>query len=123
LRLKPNVTDAGTYYGDAVFGKSPLLDSTMGITDYGHRGVPNLFLNAQLQSKRVWNAAHFRNPTYHGLVNEYVQALDSGAQLAAAKKTQALRLDATTNISPSCYSFLTGTTKNVGNVEGSGMAH
>ena len=47
IKLKPNVTPAGTYYGDAVFGKSPWLDSVMGITDYGHRGVPNLFLNAR----------------------------------------------------------------------------
>ena len=30
LKLKPNVTPAGTYYGDAVFGKSPWLDSTIG---------------------------------------------------------------------------------------------
>ena len=63
IKLKPNITPAGTYYGDAVFGKSPWLDSVMGITDYGHRGVPNVFLNAPLQSKGVWNAAHFHNPT------------------------------------------------------------
>jgi len=41
INITLNVTDAGTYYGDAVFGKSPWLDSVMGITDYGHRGVPN----------------------------------------------------------------------------------
>ena len=70
------MTPAGTYYGDAVFGKSPWLDSTMGITDYGHRGVPNLFLAAQLSSKGVWNAAHFKNPTYDGLLKDYVAALD-----------------------------------------------
>ena len=40
------------YYGDAVFGKSPWLDSTIGITDYGHRGVPNVFLGAPLQERR-----------------------------------------------------------------------
>jgi len=123
LRLTPNVTDAGTYYGDAVFGKSPWLDSTMGITDYGHRGVPNLFLTAQLTSKGVWNAAHFRNPTYDGLVKEYVQALDIGAQRAAAKKIQVLLLDETPNIYPYFYFFLTSTKKNVGNVEVSAMGH
>jgi peptide/nickel transport system substrate-binding protein len=123
LRLKPNVTDAGTYYGDAVFGKSPWLDSVMGITDYGHRGVPNLFLNAQLQSKGVWNAAHFKNPTYDSLVKDYVQALDIGSQRAAAKKIQELLLDETPNIYPYFYFFLTGTKKNVGNVEVSAMGH
>jgi peptide/nickel transport system substrate-binding protein len=123
LRLRPNVTPAGTYYGDAVFGKSPWLDSVMGITDYGHRGVPNVFLNAPLQSKGVWNAAHFHNPTYDGLVKEYTEALDIGAQRAAAKKIQQLLLDETPIIYPYFYFFLTGTKKNVGNVEVSAMGH
>ena len=123
LRLRPNVTPAGTYYGDAVFGKSPWLDSVMGITDYGHRGVPNVFLNAQLQSHGVWNAAHFHNPTYDGLVKEYVQALDIGSQRAAARKIQLLLLDETPNIYPYFYYFLTGTKKNVGNVEVTAMGH
>jgi peptide/nickel transport system substrate-binding protein len=123
IHLKPNITDAGTYYGDAVFGKSPWLDSVMGITDYGHRGVPNVFLNAPLQSKGVWNAAHFHNPTYDGLVKEYTAALDIGAQRTAAKKIQELLLDETPIIYPYFYFFLTGTKKNVGNVEVSAMGH
>jgi peptide/nickel transport system substrate-binding protein len=123
INLKPNITPAGTYYGDAVFGKSPWLDSVMGITDYGHRGVPNVFLNAPLQSKGVWNAAHFHNSTYDGLVKEYTAALDIGAQRAAAKKIQELLLDETPIIYPYFYFFLTGTKKNVGNVEVSAMGH
>jgi peptide/nickel transport system substrate-binding protein len=123
LRLKPNVTPAGTYYGDAVFGKSPWLDSVMGITDYGHRGVPNLFLAAQLSSKGVWNAAHFKNPTYDGLMKDYVSSLDIGTQRTAAKKIQDLLLDETPNIYAYFYYFLTGTKKNVGNVEVSAMGH
>jgi peptide/nickel transport system substrate-binding protein len=95
----------------------------MGITDYGHRGVPNVFLNAPLQSKGVWNAAHFHNPTYDGLVKEYTEALDIGAQRAAAKKIQQLLLDETPIIYPYFYFFLTGTKKNVGNVEVSAMGH
>ena len=44
IKLKLNILDQGAYYGDAVFGKSPGSTSVMGITDYGHRGVPNVFL-------------------------------------------------------------------------------
>jgi len=123
LKLTPNVTPATTYYGDAVFGKSPWLDSTMGITDYGHRGVPNLFLAAQLSSKGVWNAAHFKNPTYDGLFKDYVAALDLSAQRAAAAKIQNLLLDETPNLYTYFYFFLTGTKKNIGNVEVSAMGH
>jgi peptide/nickel transport system substrate-binding protein len=123
LTLKPNVTPAGTYYGDAVFGKSPWLDSTMGITDYGHRGVPNVFLAAQLSSKGVWNAAHFKNETYDGLMKDYVAALDLQSQRTAAAKIQNLLLDETPNIYAYFYYFLTATKKNVGNVEVSAMGH
>ena len=59
--IKLNVLDQGAYYGDAVPGKSPWLDSDMGITDYGHRGVPNVFLSAPLRSDGTWNSAHFKN--------------------------------------------------------------
>ncbi|MDB5659252.1 MAG: peptide transporter substrate-binding protein [Cypionkella sp.] len=46
--IQLNIMDQGSYYGDAVAGNSPWLDSEMGITDYGHRGVPNVFLQAPL---------------------------------------------------------------------------
>src|SRR5207249_2515472 len=39
VTINLNLTDPKTYYGEAKFGTSPLLDSVMGITDYGHRGV------------------------------------------------------------------------------------
>ena len=70
------VQDSEQFYGDGQFGSSPWLDATMGTVDYGHRGVPNVFLQAQLTSEGAWNAAHFKNPTYDGLVKEYVAALD-----------------------------------------------
>ena len=46
VTINLNITDAGTYYGDGVFGSSTWLDSVMGITDYGHRPVPNVYLTA-----------------------------------------------------------------------------
>src|SRR5829696_6173900 len=68
IGVKLNFTDGGTYYGDAVFGKSPWLDSSFGLTEYGHRGVPNVFLGAPLKSDGTWNSAHFKNKQYDSLV-------------------------------------------------------
>ena len=45
-----DVATSDVYYGKAVFGESPWLDSAFGITDYGHRGVPNVYLSAPLLS-------------------------------------------------------------------------
>ncbi|MBV9941624.1 MAG: ABC transporter substrate-binding protein, partial [Solirubrobacterales bacterium] len=106
INLKLSILDPGSYYGSSKFGTSPWLDSTMGITDYGHRGVPNLLLTAPLSSKGPWNAAHFRNPQYDQLVAHYVAALDLGAQRAAAAKIQELLLDETPVMFPYFYYFL-----------------
>jgi peptide/nickel transport system substrate-binding protein len=123
ISVKLNITDPGTYYGDAVFGKSPWLDSTFGITDYGHRGVPNVFLTAPLTSKGPWNSAHFKNPTYDGLVADYVAALDVDAQKQVAKKIEELLLDETPIVYPYFYFHLAAEKKSFTGAEPTGMGH
>lgn len=120
-RIQLNVLDQGTYYGDAVYGKSPWLDSTMGITDYGHRGVPNVFLSAPLTSEGTWNSAHFKNAEYDGLVTSYVASLDLESQRTTAGKIQRLMLDETPLIFAYFYDFLTATKKGVTGVEPTAM--
>ena len=122
-KINLNILDQGTYYGDAVPGKSPWLDSTMGITDYGHRGVPNVFLQAPLASTGTWNSAHFNNTEYDGLVKDYVAALDLEAQRAAASKIQNLLLDETPLIFCYFYDFLTATKKGATGVQPTAMSH
>ena len=46
VKINLKIEDGGAYYGKASFGNSDWLDSEMGITDYGHRGVPNVLLSA-----------------------------------------------------------------------------
>ena len=123
ITVRLAITDAGTYYGDAVYGKSPWLDSVLGITDYGHRGVPNVFLGAPLRSDGTWNAAHFRNSEYDRLVDEYTAALDVEAQRAAAGKIERLLLDETPIVIPYFYSFLSATKGNVVGVRTTAMGH
>jgi peptide/nickel transport system substrate-binding protein len=118
-----NIMDQGGYYGDAVYGKSPWLDSDMGITDYGHRGVPNVFLSAPLKSDGTWNSAHFKNPEYDALVTGYIAALDLESQKASASKIQKLLLDQTPVIFGYFYDFLTPVLKNVADVHPTAMGH
>jgi peptide/nickel transport system substrate-binding protein len=123
ITVKLNITDAGSYYGDAVFGKSPWLDSSFGITEYGHRGVPNVFLGAPLKSDGTWNSAHFKNKEYDKLVNEYVAALDLQSQRTSAKKIQEMLLDEVPIVFAYFYYYLTATKPQVAGVQVSAMGH
>lgn len=122
-KINLNVLDQGAYYGDAVYGKSPWLDSDMGITDYGHRGVPNVFLSAPLKSDGTWNSAHFKNADYDTLVTSYIASLDLESQRATAGKIQNLLLDETPLLFTYFYDFLTATKKGVTGVEPTAMGH
>src|SRR5919108_1105150 len=118
VTINLKITDAGTYYGDGVFGKSRWLDSVMGITDYGHRPVPNVYLTASLSGDPkigVWNSAHFKNPQYDDLVKQYVAALDLDSQRSVAKQIQELLLDETPVVFPYFYNFLSAAKPNLKN--------
>ena len=123
IRLNLAITDDGTYYGDATFGNSPWLDSPIGITEYGHRGVPNVLLGAPLLSAGTWNSAHFKNPTYDQLFAEYVAAIDLDTQRATAKQIQELLLDETPILFTYFYYFLSGAKDYVAGVETTAMGH
>jgi peptide/nickel transport system substrate-binding protein len=91
----------------------------MTITDWGHRGVPNVLLNAALTSKAIpskkpgtWNAAHFKNKQYDALVKSFGAALALADQRKYAKQIELLLLDQTPVIFPYFYNSLdAGSTK------------
>ncbi|TIR15741.1 MAG: ABC transporter substrate-binding protein [Mesorhizobium sp.] len=122
IELELNILDQGAYYGDAVFGKSNWLDSAMGITDYGHRGVPNVYLAAPLKSDGTWNAAHFKNKDYDQMATSYIAALDLEAQKATAGKIQKLLLEETPVVFGYFYDYLTATAKGVTGVQPTAMS-
>jgi len=91
----------------------------MSYVAYGARGVPNLFLEAPLQSvnaktgQGAWNAARFNNPTYDKLSKEFIAAADLSTQRRLAEQLELLLLDETPIIYPYFYYGLTATQKNV----------
>ncbi len=107
------------YYGTAVFGKSDWLDGNMSLVDYGARAVPNVYLEAPLQSINAktgtgsWNAAHFSNSTYDSLSKQFIAAVDLSTQRTIAKQIETLLLDETPIIYAYFYDYLSATQKNV----------
>ncbi|WP_244814262.1 ABC transporter substrate-binding protein [Caballeronia sp. Lep1P3] len=116
IRIALKVESQDLYYGSGTFGKSDWLDSPLGITDYGHRGVPNVFLNAPLTSSGTWNAAHFKNAEYDKLVAQFVAALDVASQKKVSGQIQRLLLDETPVVIPYFYDQLIVTRANVSGV-------
>ncbi|RKP43562.1 ABC transporter substrate-binding protein [Trinickia fusca] len=113
IRITLRIETQQLYYGAGTFGRSDWLDAPLGITDYGHRGVPNVFLNAPLTSNGPWNAAHFKSPQYDGLVAQFVGAIDVGSQRRIAGQIETLLLDETPMAIPYFFDQLIAMRKNV----------
>lgn len=122
IDIRLNIEDQASYYGRARFGQSDWLDSTMGIEDYAHRGVPNTLLSATLGSGGAFNAAHFKNAAYDRLVADYIGALDPRSQRDIAGKIQRLLLDETPVIIGYFYDWLSVTKKNLTGVRATASA-
>jgi peptide/nickel transport system substrate-binding protein len=117
--IRLTVETTTKYYGSAVFGKSDWLDGEMSLVDYSARAVPNLFLEAPLQSTNAktgqgaWNAARFSDPTYDRLSREFVASPDLSTQRRLAGQIETLLLDETPIIYPYFYDYLSASQKNV----------
>ncbi len=103
----------GTQYYSGSPTQTPWLNNPMTITDWGHRGVPNVLLNAALTSKAVpskkagtWNAAHFKNKKYDALVKSFGAAVSLADQKKYSKQIELLLLDQTPIIFPYFYNSL-----------------
>ena len=129
VKINLNVEPQPKYYGTFEFGTSDWLDATMSLVDYGHRGVPNLFLGAPLETTNAktgtgaWNAAHFSNSQYDSLVKQYVAAPDVSSQRTVAGQIQQLLLNETPIVYAYFYDYLTATAQGITGVYPTAIGH
>ncbi|CAB4362244.1 MAG: peptide ABC transporter substrate-binding protein [Actinobacteria bacterium] len=104
--------------------------SNIGITDFGHRGVPDVYLNAPLRSFKslddgagVWNAAEFANADYDAAVDTYSSAADLQSQQKAAETIQGILQDEVPMLIPYNINYLAATKSNVTGVVPTAMGH
>lgn len=122
-RIELDILEQSAYFGGGVFGKSPWLDAAMGITDYDHRGLPNVCLTASLRGDGGWNAARYRNPAYDAAVAKYIAALDIDAQREAAGEIETLLLADTPVLFAYFHHALTAMRKGVTGVRTTAAGH
>lgn len=116
INLEIILQDGGTYYGDGQFGSSPWLDSTAGITDFGHRSIPNVYLTAQFMSGGVWNSSHLNDPELDAEIGEFLATVDFEEQRRLATSMQERFLDLTPTIYSAFLQFIFVTGSNVAGI-------
>jgi peptide/nickel transport system substrate-binding protein len=83
----------------------------LGIVDYGHRATPDVYLNAALSTKGIWNSSQYSSPDFDAAFSEYQAAIDVNAQKAACKKIETILLEDTPIVLPYFYNYITGWSK------------
>ena len=71
------------------------LESNFGITDFGHRGSPDVVLNRVIKSTGDWNAAQYKSDDMDAAIDEFISGTTPDARKAAAKKIQEIALEDT----------------------------
>jgi peptide/nickel transport system substrate-binding protein len=124
IDLNVGVYDSGTYYGDYWLA----ADASMGIVNYGHRGVPNVYLGAPLLSPErlgddSWNASHWSNAEYDALFDQFTSAPDLETQTEIAGQMQALLNDEVPFIVPYYVDHISVTRPGISGLAVTGMGH
>ena len=86
-------SDYSTFYGKfwcpAEPAKPPCSGaSDIGIVDYGHRGTPDVYLNAALATNGVWNSSQYGSSTFDTQFAAWSAAVDVDAQTSTAGEIQ-----------------------------------
>lgn len=105
---------AGTQTGPPKgWGATPWLNAPVDITDWGSRPVPNVFLVSALETKGVWNAAHYSNPKFDSGVKSFLAAASFKDQEKYAVELANILLHDTPVIFPYFYYYLAAGSKHV----------
>ena len=95
------------------WGTTPWLNTSMNITDWGGRAVPNVYLTSALISKGVWNAAHYSNKRFDALAKSFLGAIALADQKKYAGQMQRILLHDTPVLWPYFYNTLGAGSKQV----------
>lgn len=83
----------------------------LGIVDYGHRGTPDVYLNAALRSKGIWNSSQYGSPAFDDAFKGFQTAVGVDAQKAACNKIETILVEDTPIGLPYFYNYLAGNSK------------
>jgi peptide/nickel transport system substrate-binding protein len=116
------VLSDGEYFGGS-YASTPWLNKPATITEWGARGVPNVYLVAAYLSDGVWNAAHYKNAELDSTAKSFLAAVDVQTQRRYTKKMAGMLLRDTPVITTFHANYVTVGTARVKNYEAEGLTH
>ena len=120
--------DVSRYYDSEPAGAdyattTPWLNRTATLTEYGARGVPNVYVTRCYMSTGDWNASHYKNTEFDSLARTYLAAAEQAAQRKATKRMAGLLLRDTPVITDYFISYVTASSSKVQNYVPEGLSH
>lgn len=122
------VMDVGKYYDAEPAGAdyattTPWLNRQCSLTEYGSRGVPNVYITRCYESTGDWNASHYKNPAFDSAAKTYLAAAEIKAQRAATKRMAGLLLRDTPVVTDYFINYVTAGSAKVKNYVPEGISH
>ena len=101
ITLNVEVESLSTFYGAAWCPGDPadpnkptdppcVNAAELGIVDYGHRATPDVYLNAALKTKGIWNSSQYSSAEFDAAFGEFQAAVAVDAQKAACTKIETI---------------------------------
>jgi peptide/nickel transport system substrate-binding protein len=116
ITLTPAVESLDTFYGAQWCPGEPADPpcsgaAELGIVDYGHRATPDVYLNAALKTKGVWNSSQYSSADFDAAFKEFQSSVGVDAQKAACAKLETILNEDVPIGLPYFYNYLAGNSK------------
>ena len=117
IHITLNTMSSSEFYGGSA-SSTPWLNADMTIVEWSPRPIAAQYIQAMLTKASVWNSAHWANPQFDKLFNQYEATVDEASRKAIAKKMGALEQDQTPVLLAFWMDSLRATSKKLHNVQG-----
>jgi peptide/nickel transport system substrate-binding protein len=122
MDISIDVQSDAEYFGGTA-ATTPWLNRPATVTEWGARGVPNVYIVAAYLSNGIWNAAHYKNPGFDSAAKSFIAAVDVQTQRKYTKKMAGLLLRDTPVVTAFFINYVTAGTAKVRNYEAEGLTH
>jgi ABC-type transport system substrate-binding protein len=125
IDISLEVQSVGEYYGGGAdyYATTPWINRPATLTEYGARGVPNLYITAAYMSDGIWNASHYSSPAFDAAAKQYLGAAEIAAQRAATTRMAGFLLRDTPVITDYFITYVTAGSSKVKNYVADGTSH